>query len=68
MRFTQVPSPAPRGDEANAPRRSSDDGRAFSRRIECDGGGYSADPRGASRGGGMREPGSSRARRDDLHG
>jgi hypothetical protein len=68
MRSMPAPSPAPRGDEANALRRPSQHERPFARRIECDGEGYSAAPRGPSRGGGMREPGSWRARRDDLHG
>ena len=68
MRSTPVHSPAPGGDDADAPRRSPQHERTFARRIECDGEGYSAGPRGSSRGGGMREPGSWRARRDDLHG
>ncbi|HEV7591489.1 MAG TPA: hypothetical protein VGO40_25465 [Longimicrobium sp.] len=68
MRSTPAPSPAPGGDEADAPRRPPRQQRAFARRIECDGEGYAGAPRGPSRGGGMREPGSSRARRDDPDG
>ena len=66
MRTTPASTPAPGGDAADAPRRSPQHG--FARRIECDGEGYSAGPRGPTRGGGMREPGSGRARGDDLHG
>ena len=53
------PTPAP-GGAAEAQRESR--GRRFARRIECDGDGdgYSAAPRGPSRGGGMREPGAWR--------
>lgn len=68
MSSTPAPSPASSGDDADARRRTPDRAPAFSRRIECDGEGYSAGPRGPVRGGGMREPGSWRARRDDLHG
>jgi hypothetical protein len=66
MRPTPDPTPVPGGSATDAPPRPPE--RAFARRIECDGGGYSADPRGPSRGGGMREPGSWRAGRGDLHG
>jgi hypothetical protein len=66
MRSMPFQSPAP-GD-ADAPRGFPRQERSFARRIECDGEGYSAAPRGPSRGGGKREPGSLRARRDDLHG
>ncbi|MEA2562433.1 MAG: hypothetical protein QOH06_3937 [Acidobacteriota bacterium] len=66
MRSMPAPSPALGGEDAA--RRAPERGRAFSRRIECDGEGYSAGPRGPARGGGMREPGSRQARRDDLHG
>jgi len=63
-----APFPASSGDDADARRRTPERGRAFARRIECDGEGYTAGPRGPARGGGMREPGSGRARREDLHG
>jgi hypothetical protein len=67
MRSTPEPTPA-RGDGAmDAQRRTPERERRFARRIECDGDGCSAAPRGPSRGGGMREPEDARTR-DDLHG
>jgi hypothetical protein len=67
MRSMPDPTPAP-GGATDAQRRTPERERAFARRIECDGDGYSAAPRGPSRGGGMREPGAWRAGRDHLHG
>jgi hypothetical protein len=67
MRSMPDPTPA-RGDGAmDAQRRPPERERRFARRIECDGDGSSAAPRGPSRGGGMREPDGARVR-DDLHG
>jgi len=59
MRPQPATPPAPDGAERRA---------AFTRRIECDGEGYAAPPRTPARGGGQREPGSWRERRDDTRG